>query len=144
MSDGIDHINVYSKGKTELGKMLSNFYHSSFTCEDGKFESVEGYWYWLSTKDDKLRTLYGFEAKRYGRSINGKDWLEDESFKKKIKQAIKAKVTQSNIKNLLKESTLPFKHYYLAKNEFKIEVPKSDWIIQYLEDLRKELKENND
>ena len=23
--DGIDHINIYSKGKTELGKYLSNF-----------------------------------------------------------------------------------------------------------------------
>lgn len=28
--DGIDHINVYSKGKTELGKLLSNFARTPF------------------------------------------------------------------------------------------------------------------
>jgi hypothetical protein len=32
--DGVDHINVYSKGKTELGRMLSNFYPSPFTLRE--------------------------------------------------------------------------------------------------------------
>lgn len=45
--DGIDHINVYSGSRTELGKMLSNFYHFEIETKDGKFQSVEAYWFWL-------------------------------------------------------------------------------------------------
>lgn len=41
-TDGIDHINIYSKGKTTLGRMLSNFACTPFTHpEDGKFASIE-------------------------------------------------------------------------------------------------------
>jgi hypothetical protein len=42
--DGITHINIYSKGKTELGRWLSNFTYHPIETEDGKFDSVEGYW----------------------------------------------------------------------------------------------------
>ena len=45
--DGISHVNIYSQGKTELGRMLSNFYHYQVITKDGNFTSVEGYWYWL-------------------------------------------------------------------------------------------------
>lgn len=44
-NDGIDHINVYSGGATELGRLLTNFAHTPFENEYGKFESVEGFWY---------------------------------------------------------------------------------------------------
>jgi hypothetical protein len=30
-TDGIDHINIYSKGYTKLGRLLSNFTKSEFT-----------------------------------------------------------------------------------------------------------------
>ena len=58
-TDGIDHINIYSKGKTSLGRWLSNFAKSPIETEDGHFDSIEGYWYWywLSSKDDTLRAL---------------------------------------------------------------------------------------
>jgi len=94
--DGITHINIYSKGKTEIGRFASNFAFSPFECEDGKFDSIEGYWYWLTInpsnpRRDELRKLYGFEAKRIGRELRGKDWNLDEEFKKKICNAIKIK-----------------------------------------------------
>jgi hypothetical protein len=48
--DGIDHINIYSRGKTEVGRQLSNFAHTPFTHKDyGYFNSVEGLWYYLIT-----------------------------------------------------------------------------------------------
>lgn len=46
--DGIDHINVYSKGKTALGRFLSNFAETDLETKDGHFASVEAYWYWLT------------------------------------------------------------------------------------------------
>ena len=39
--DGIEHINIYSKGKTELGRLLTNFAQTPFIHpEYGRFESV--------------------------------------------------------------------------------------------------------
>jgi len=47
--DGIDHINLYSRGHTELGQYLSNFAYTPIQTEDGRFNSIEAYWYWLNT-----------------------------------------------------------------------------------------------
>ena len=47
-TDGIDHINIYSKGYTKLGRLLSNFTKSEFTHPIyGHFMSVEGFWYYI-------------------------------------------------------------------------------------------------
>lgn len=44
-NDGILFINAASKGKTKLGKALSNFAHYPFNHpKHGHFESMEGYW----------------------------------------------------------------------------------------------------
>lgn len=135
--DGVDHINIYSKGKTELGRMLSNFAKTPFVHPvDGQFMSIEGYWYWLSTKDDNLRHKWGFDAKAYGRQVKGSDWSDDPEFKSKIKQAITIKITQDkDLARQLRESTLPFVHYYVFKGH--VVVPKDgEWIIDHILELR--------
>lgn len=139
-TDGINHINVYSKGITPLGRWLSNFTFNPIITEDGYFASIEGYWYWLGCKNDKLRRLYGFKAKQVGRELGANDWLETEEFKDKIRKAIKIKI-QGNKKfqKLLKESTLPLVHYYEYKNK-KVNVPQADWIIEEIIKIREELK----
>lgn len=137
--DGIDHINIYSKAKTNLGKFLSNFTRVEVETEDGLFMSVEGYWYWLSCKDDHLRTLSGFEAKRYGRGIKANDWCDDEEFKRKICGAIKNKVLNSQLKKMFAKTYLPLKHYYSYGGKI-VEPQEGKWILEYLEELRKELK----
>ena len=39
LNDGIDHINVYSQGKTFLGVFLSNWYRYPIILDDlGRFE----------------------------------------------------------------------------------------------------------
>lgn len=71
--DGITHINVYSKGKTELGQLLSNFAYTPFVhSEYGKFNSIEAFWYYYFTgcKHDDLKLLYGYKAKEKGRKYN--------------------------------------------------------------------------
>lgn len=140
-NDGVDHINIYSQAKTTLGRFLTNFTHTPFNHpEDGNFCSIEGYWYWLSCKDDKLRTLSGFKAKEYGRSIGAKDWQDDEEFKRKIKLAILIKI-QSNemFKQELHNLRLPLTHYYNYGGKI-VEPKEGRWIIEYLESFKKQIK----
>ena len=69
-TDGIDHINIYSKGKTELGRLLTNFAHTPFTFPlHGAFSSVEAFWYYAKTGflHPQLKPLYGFRAKEEGK-----------------------------------------------------------------------------
>lgn len=143
--DGIDHINVYSKGKTELGRLLTNFsnvgfYHPGF----GKFASVEGFWYWAATgmKHDQLRNLVGFKAKEEGRKHPK---VQNDSFHQHIEEAIRFKIEQDpDLFNKFIESTLPFAHYYVYGNypNFKaIEDASSVWLCYYLEKLRTQLRD---
>lgn len=140
--DGVDHINVYSGGKTELGRFLSNFSYYPIMTEDGHFDSIEGYWYWLSCRDDRLRKVSGYRAKQLGRALLGLDWFDSEEFKSKICKAIGLKLCSSKYIDEFKMSSLPFTHYYCYGARI-IDVPDSHWILKYLEDLRARLKYSN-
>ena len=50
--DGRTHVNVYSRGRTSLGRDLSNFAHLPFELDGLAFASVEGFWFWLVTGVD--------------------------------------------------------------------------------------------
>ncbi len=143
--DGIDHINIYSKGRTELGILLSNFAHTPVNLYEGDFESLEGYWYYLLTseitpKRDILRNLHGFPAKKFGRELTkNEDWPsehEQTRFQNCFKEAMHQKLVQHrNIYKLLKKSTLPLKHYYVYKNKI-IEPENCGWILDFWEEYR--------
>ena len=138
--DGITHINVYSKGKTELGRWLTNFSHAPIDTVDGHFESVEAYWYWLGTNHpdkEQLRPLYGFRAKELGRQLKGLDWQESDDFKDKILAAIKNKIeSNQRMSNLLFENELPLAHYYVygenSANPKVVEPSEGKWILDYI------------
>lgn len=134
-TDGITHINIYSKGVTFLGRRLSNFSLFNFKCIDGHFASIEGYWYWLSTHEEKLRYLWGWEAKKVGKELRKTHSIKDPDFENKIKEAIRIKSLE--IKQLLIQSApLPFVHYYNYGG--KIHVPRDNlWVIEEWEILRK-------
>jgi hypothetical protein len=145
--DGITHINVYSKGKTELGRLLSNFAETPFVHPiHGKFLSVEGYWYWLSCEKDhrreQLRMAAGWQAKKLGRAFRGTDYPKDMFFEEHVKMALKAKLEQNErIRILLQDSILPFEHYYIYNDNVK-EVSEGKWILDFWESARNKLKEN--
>lgn len=134
--DGETHYNIYSKGKTEYGRLLSNFAHTPFTCEDGYFASVEAYWYYLLTnnpKKENLRSLHGFAAKKLGRELTmNLDWDEEDWFKTKIFNALRAKVDQNpSLKYLLATvKWLPFTHYYVYNGKV-IEPKDGKWLLDY-------------
>jgi hypothetical protein len=115
--DGVTHINIYSRSRTTLGKLLSNFTHSPFEHPDyGKFQSMEGYWYWMSTGlcHDILRNLYGISAKRTGERFKDVPFKHlSKTFEDIIAEGILMKMLWNpNIGDLLKNSTLPLVHYY--------------------------------
>jgi hypothetical protein len=152
--DGIEYINIYSAGKTPLGRMLSNFYYSPFITEDGEFNSVEGYWYWLLSPGDdsvpsekfllreELRIHYGLQAKVKGKLLSNKDWDDSEEFKNKIKKAIRAKIeTNPDIYMAFISSSLPFKHHYVYGDRVT-PVKQAEWLVEHFTTLRTELQEN--
>lgn len=141
--DGVTHINIYSKGQTKLGRMLSNFAHIPVDLRDGHFESIEGYWYWLGTRDESLRVLYGFTAKQIGRSLKRVASLPEAEFQNKIREALRIKVlSHPYLEKLLKESELPFEHYYVFSGRTKDAGCK--WLLTFWEQFRKERKEHPD
>lgn len=169
-NDGIDHINIYTKSLTELGKNLSNLYccYPKLKLDLGDFSTLEGYWYSLKINALKLeandfkfeletlKNLNGFKAKSLGSQIikqiisqneliKNEDEYLTESFKTSIKKAIEIKI--NSIKNLkfdLMYSKLPLTHYYyygeLEKNPKIIELPQHQWMIDYITELRISLK----
>lgn len=146
--DGVTHINVYSKGKTELGRLLSNFAHTPFEhYKHGHFSSIEAYWYWLSTgmTHDELRGLYGFDAKKLGLALRTaagdveRPLVKD--FNAMIKQAILIKIESTpKLRELLHYSELPLTHYYVwGKGEdYKITYPiQHNFLYEYMEVVRR-------
>lgn len=118
--DGVDHINIYSKATTELGRELSNFAKTPFTHEGVRFWSVEAWWYWQSliqfkprAEADAICLIYGFKAKAMGRAFHGNRPVKPPT-KEALMQVYRAKMDGNpRLRELLMSSTLPFEHYYV-------------------------------
>ncbi|MFW6002245.1 MAG: hypothetical protein ACOCQD_02810 [archaeon] len=136
--DGITHINIYSKGKTELGRFLSNFTYSPITLPDhGNFNSIEGYWYWLGTRDEKLRYLHGFAAKKYGRKLKRINNLPEKEFQSLICRAIWRKIASNpHFYRELIKSNLPLTHYYIIMGKC-ISPKNQEWLLNFINRIRK-------
>jgi|ERR1051326_758354 hypothetical protein len=164
-SDGIDHINIYSKGKTKLGRWLSNFTRQPIETKDGHFDSIEGYWYWLLTDfgnlfkeesaREELRHLSGWKAKAKGREILEKVGRTKEfpfdyeapEFRRKIIDAFILKLKENvYMASALAYSDKPLTHYY-AYGDKVITPSGCGWIIdtwQLIADYLRERLETED
>lgn len=164
-TDGINHINVYSKGKTKLGRMLTNMSDIETTInienKEYTFKSLEAYWYYLKIKlltgEEHLKEFLNyncFEAKKKGKEILKKlnsekfDFSSDiytKEFQPLIKIALKNKInSNSELKELLFKNRLPFRHYYVygePENEYVVDLPQYNWILDFIKDITNELKE---
>ncbi len=137
-TDGIDHINIDPRAKTELGRLLSHFTESPFTHPYlGKFNSMEGYWYYVKAlvPDDYLRGLSERPAYLYGKALQQvrrrhfQDIIMDGNYQK-IKE-------NDHLRTLLIASTLPFSQYYqFGPNNITIHPPTAPWLVDEFEDLR--------
>jgi len=118
INDGVDHINIYSRGRTELGRVLSNFSRSPFEHPQyGRFMSVEAFWYYIKTgciHYKELAHLYGPKVKSVGRKF---EVVGHPDFEFQVELALWCKVMQNpHVKELLQASTLPLTHYYYYGN----------------------------
>lgn len=141
--DGVTHINIYSRGKSDLGMLLSHFTRSPFVHPFyGPFDSMEGFWYYMKAerKNDRLRQLSGFEAKLYGKAL--KPGPRRTSFYEVIVEANFHKIVQNpELKRLMTASVLPFDHYYLwGAGPIFVRPPGFEWLVQGFEAIRQELK----
>lgn len=142
-NDGVDHINIYSRGKTELGRALSNFAPTRFAHPTlGVFCSMEGFYYFISTgmKHDVLRALHGYKAKQIG---SEKERVYCEDFERLMKEGLSCKIKHNPwIMDLLKSSSLPFTHYYFyGTDKVKVVFPKgNDWLVDGVTEIRDMLK----
>ncbi len=143
MTDGSDHINIYSKGATSLGRALSNFAATNVITIDGEFASIEGYWYWLGcshARREELRRVSGWQAKALGRELRSPDWIHEPDFKLRIINAMVAKlILHPSLHDELKASTLPFRHYYVYGDKI-VEPKEGAWIMEAWEYLRSVVK----
>ena len=139
--DGITHINAWSRGKTELGQLLSNFAHTPFQHPvHGYFASVEAFWYWAASgrSHNELRRLYGASAKSVGSKLESIPMPEEE-FHEMIREAFRLKLAQNDrLRNLLISSTLPIEHYFVygGGGEVVIKKDKHRWQTDYWQELR--------
>ncbi len=110
-NDGVTHVNVYSHGRTELGRLLSNFAHTPFTFDGALFASVEGFWYYTVSGDAVCRGLSGTDAKTTGRRLPA---LHNPPNAELLSAVYRAKLAaHPTIARALAASTLPFFHYYV-------------------------------
>ena len=145
-TDGINHINVYSKGNTSLGRMLSNFYVRPFKYKKMEVQCIEGLWYYLATGEQylELLTMNGNQAKRIGskypKRVSTTDLKGDFLFT--MAKAIHVKVvTNPDIANALKSSTLPLMHYYVqADGKMVVPTGSTQWFLSVLNKERELLK----
>lgn len=150
--DGKTHINVYSKGATELGRLLSNFAHTPFLLwGEGYFHSVESWWYWVKMSNinnslllpifdenqlSEIKEQVGVFAKQYFRAINT---LEDTYIfnpgRIQLKNVYIAKLkNHPRIKEMLFSNNLPMAHYYMM-NYKKVNADRHLWTVELWEEI---------
>lgn len=139
--DGITHVNVWSKGQTLLGQLLSNFANIGFKHPKyGFFSSMEGFWYYVKSgyKHEHLRRLYGFSAKAAGSRLEIV-WMDPQDFQNEICQALTMKIEQHpDLLDQLLQNKLPLTHYFVygqGEKQTKVEKPEHQWQIDHLNKL---------
>ena len=137
-TDGINHINAYSKGRTDLGRMLSNFYHSPFMHPElGQFASMEGFWFYIRNgcRDDVLRTLFGYDAKCYGSELPS---VRTSNFESLIYEGLECKLEQNQeILEACLDNNLPYYHYYVYDEFEPVRLDESLYIIALRKTIQK-------
>jgi hypothetical protein len=160
--DGLNYINIYSRGATHLGQRLSNLHQVPFwvspewcpyVSQPLLFQSIEALWFYVSSNATEahlmeFQGLHGIKAKTRGTELRehlGKRTISEEVFKDLIIRAMYEKTYQQPdyIQHELIVSEgkkyMPFAHYYLGSNGFKVYAG-YQWIVEAWEKLRIEVK----
>ena len=139
--DGIDHINIWTKARTPLGKQLSNLAYKDFTHPRyGYFNTMEGFWHWLATgkQHEIFRSVSGFKAKTESKNYNK---VNNPDFEKEICEALTCRFNEHRdmLFNFV-DSHLPFKHYFVYGDRVQDQTEKYQWMIDYYHEYREYLQ----
>lgn len=156
-TEGKDHINVYSKSTSRLGRELSNFARTRFELDGRMFESVEAWWYWQSLSKQSIQitpevargltegmllSSYGFRAKELGRLLHGNTMVSPPT-REELKRVYHAKIESNpSIACMLLASELPFDHYYVYGGKAKSTPWR--WTGQLWGEIRDELRQRRE
>ncbi|MCK9155076.1 MAG: hypothetical protein M0P12_03070 [Paludibacteraceae bacterium] len=150
LTDGKTHINIYTKGKTKLGRNLTNLSRHGFEMNEyGRFECVEGFWYYYLTgcQHEDFHGYDGFTAKKEGQKYRDdridKEGLTEDN-KEVIREVIRCKLRQNrDVLEELISSELPLAHYYYYGDESNCKIVRLhqyDWMIEEIERIREVCK----
>lgn len=145
--DGTDHINIWDKGNTLLGQLLSHSAALSFTHSIfGRFSTVESFWHYIRSveRDDRIRTMSGITLKRFSEKLQT---VRVRNFKAIIMDTNWQKIKQyPDLLEELRDSELPIECYYHYKREDGVRIRPnfSPWLILGFVEIRNALKENRE
>lgn len=145
-ADGVDHINLWEEGETELGRILSHrcelvFDHSHL----GRFKTMEALDKYVMSRDrdDRIRNLTGPALKKHTANIvnapvtNFRAIIMDSNWQR-VKQ-------YPDLANVMKDSTLPFDVYYILRTSgMRVRPTRYQWLIAGFEEIRRALKEGRE
>ena len=140
--DGVNHVNVYSRGATTLGRSLSNL--SECNIEHpyfGHFRTLEGLWFYMKTgmKDDQFRIVKGLVARDTGKNMPSSHYP---LFNKMFKLGMLEKLERNpQLQQQLLDNELPLAHYYQYGGGKKvIQLDRHKWQLDFWILLRSTLK----
>lgn len=142
--DGEDHINIWERGATDIGRFLthnSNFHftHNLF----GRFANMECFWHYIQSdeRDDRVRTLTGQQLKNFAKKMtqirvqNFRAIIMDSNYQRIMKYPA---VVQS-----MRDTTLPFDCYYVDKaTKLRTRPSFFNWFVMGMEEIRSAIKDN--
>ena len=156
--DGVTHVNVYSKSRCLLGRLLSNFAHIPFEIDGRKFESVESWWYYskmININSDALFPLFtdeqineisgliGKEAKKRFRELYKEDSQQFSPKQDSLRKVYLLKAqAHEELRELLVKNELPLVHYYMMFDK-KVSADDTLWTAELWNEIKQELIQNN-
>lgn len=150
-NDGVKHIRIDNRGKTQLGRMLDSQYMSPFEIPGlGTFNSTEGLWYYISMKrpPEDFRVLRGNLCRKLIRELKDRNEhhrVERRNFYEIIEYGTYAKIMQNeDLKQRFIENELPMLRFFMrsrnGQNSLMIE--STSRAVVFLNDLCQRLKED--
>jgi hypothetical protein len=148
--DGVEHINIWAKGATFLGKFLAPRTLCELNMPEGRFLCVSAYWYHLTSKEDsRLSHVNGWETELLATQLSPlpkKQQLPPTELQAKLKKALDQKIKWSGYwQEEFTESTLTFMYYHIdPEGNVVDESRKYRWMLNHLESRRTLLQQRKD
>ncbi len=144
--DGEDHINIWERGETELGRFLAHgtntpFHHPVF----GMFSNVECFWHYIRSeeRDDRIRTMTSISGKKFSENFTP---VKVPNFYAVIMDTNWVKIKEyPNMLNAIKENNLPLEMYYIYRDKGAAIRPMfAAWVLEGFKEIEKAIKDNRD